>query len=206
MLDQLRLLNEPQLAFLAGTLGMILAAVSLIACAAAIQYRKYRTRELELAFKDDLLNRGLSATDIDLLWSGQHRGYLTKGLQVLQSCWQYLHSCWQYTVECVRGLVTTLRRNIAAMVRKIDDYRAGRRERELAFQREMLDRGLSVDEIRALRAAQRPELVRWISDFCLGLATATIEACRWIAHQVATLAQKLIESGNSSLNRHWHQR
>ncbi|QDU44416.1 hypothetical protein Mal52_28970 [Symmachiella dynata] len=199
MLDQLLMLNEPQLAFLAGTLGMILATVSLIACAAAIQYRKYRTRELELAFKVDLLNRGLSATDIDLLWSGQHRGYLAKCLQSQQSC-------WQYAVECVRGLATKLRRNIAAMVRKIDDYRAGRRERELAFQREMLDRGLSVDEIRALRAAQRPELVRWISDFCLGLATATIEACRWIAHQVATLAQKLIESGNSSLNRHWYQR
>jgi hypothetical protein len=199
MLDQLLMLNEPQLAFLAGTLGMILASVSLIACAVAIQYRKYRTRELELNFKDDLLNRGLSAAEVDLLWSGQQRDYFTKGLQVLQSC-------WQYTVECIRGWATVLRRYIAAMVRKIDDYRAGRRERELALQREMLDRGLSVDEIRALRAAQRPELVRWITDFCLELATSTIEACRWIAHQVATLVQKLIESGNSSLNRHWHQR
>ncbi|TWU08723.1 hypothetical protein CA54_39600 [Symmachiella macrocystis] len=199
MLDQFLKLNEPQLAFLAGTLGMILASVSLIACAVAIQYRKYRTRELELAFKDDLLNRGLSAADIDLLWSGQHRGYVTK-------CLQFLHHCWQYTVECVRGLATALRQNIAAMVRMVDDYRTGRRERALAFQREMLDRGLSVDEICALGAARRPWLVNWISDCCLWLATTTVEACRWIAHQVATLAQKLLASGNSSLNRYWHQR
>ncbi len=199
MLDQLLKLNEPQLAFLAGTLGMILASVSLIACAVAIQYLKYRTRELELNFKDDLLNRGLSAAEVDLLWSGQQRDYLTKGLQVLQSC-------WQYTVECIRSLVTTLRRYIATMVSRVDDYRDARRERELAFQRELLNRGLSVDEICALRAARRPWLINWIADCSLRLAAATVEACRWIAGHLATLAQKLLASGHSSLNRHWHQR
>jgi len=184
MWDSFFTLNEPQLAFLAGLLGMILAAITLIASVVTVQYRKYCTRELELAFKDDLLNRGLSATEIDLLWSGKHPAYLTQFLHAL-------NRCWQYVVESSRAVVAAGYRAYTALARIVTERRSQDTEQELAFKREMLDRGLSVEEIQRLMAARQPGFVSWVSDGWVWLTAAAVDAFQWIRGQAFALSHKL---------------
>lgn len=173
MLDPLLQFSEEQLAFLAAVFGMILTGVTLIACVAVVQWRKFRQRELELAFKDDMLQRGLSVAEVDLLWTGSKPGLVMQ----CERLWQRVIRCsTEFLARCavfVKEFVQTFCRFVTAffvgctklikgIIHTIFRGNARRTEQELAFKRELLDRGLSVDEIKRLLTAGRPRLLTWL--------------------------------------------
>ncbi len=184
MFDPFLTLSEPQLVFLCVGLGIIASSLTLIACVAAVQYRKFRSREMELAFKDDLLDRGLSAAEVDLLWTGSRPNYFAR-------FWQAVHDCWRLFAKCCRKVTSGCIHLCRRIARAVSERASRRTEQELAFKRELLDRGLGVAEIERLLAARQPGVVSWIIECLRWSASAVLEFIRWAGARIAAVSQKV---------------
>lgn len=88
MFDQIALLNDDQLVFLAVMTGMILTAGTIVAGICAVQFRRFRERQLELGFREEMLRQGLSVDDVVCLLSAKRptwsRSLMTMGDWALQ--------------------------------------------------------------------------------------------------------------------------
>jgi hypothetical protein len=64
MLDQLARLNSDHLTFLAIMAGLLLASLTLICSTLCVQVRRFRQRQLELGFREEMLRRGLRVDEV----------------------------------------------------------------------------------------------------------------------------------------------
>jgi hypothetical protein len=64
MLDQFARFNNDHLTFLAIMTGMLLASLAAICSVLIVQVRRFRERQLELGFREEMLRRGLSVEQV----------------------------------------------------------------------------------------------------------------------------------------------
>lgn len=219
-METLRNLEEQQLLFLAGALGMALTAVTVVSCMIAVQWRKLRLRELELAFKDDLLDQGLTAAEIDLLWTGSRPGLIEQCSSLLASCWHNslrclsacLVGCRQFVRKfsrCVVGVCLSCAKFARKAVRTLFQDRERRTQQSLEFKRELLDRGLSVEQIeRLLNAGHTSLLARLIRvsyRVSCALLLAVMDCCRVMWSALVSLYHRLVASRNRGDDWHWNR-
>ncbi len=187
MWDAFVQLNEPQLAFIAGVFGLLLSSITIISCLAAVQWRKFRQRELELAFKDDLLTRGLSAAEVDLLWSGNR-------LSWIQQCSRWISACWRALQDSCAKLVALCNRFSTGIRQSVSQYRASRISHDQNFKRELLDRGLTVEQIERLLAARQPTIITWLHRVLVTLILGCVKLCRTIWDWSTGRYQQLVKA------------
>jgi hypothetical protein len=71
MFDQLARLNSDHLTFLAIMAGLLLASLTIVCSTLIVQIRRFRQRQLELGFREEMLRRGHSAHEIVQLLSSR---------------------------------------------------------------------------------------------------------------------------------------
>ncbi len=194
MFDPLSQLTSAQLEFVAVMSGMVLTALTVSAGFFAVQWRKIRLRELELAFKDDLLERGITAEDVELLWSGKRPGFWVSLGRLCQRGWQSLLTAAAAGMSACRWVW-------AQGLRALSGIRADRRLEDRDFKNQLLDRGLSVEEIERVLAAGRPSVVEWARKKLLtGLnwsVNRSHEAWQWCRERYA----KFVETRHAARDR-----
>jgi len=71
MLDQFARLNSDHLTFLAIMAGLLLASLTIICSTLCVQVRRFRQRQLELGFREEMLRRGLRVDEVMQLLSSR---------------------------------------------------------------------------------------------------------------------------------------
>ena len=181
MIDQIARLNEEQLVFLGFMATLLLVAVTVIASVIAVQVRKFRERQLDLGFKDDMLRRGLSVDQAVRLLSSRRptwsQSLMALGdwamLRVSNGCRRVLNTVPRVLVPC-RRLLTTAGRRVLQWSKVALQH--GQRWGRIAYRK-------TVQTCKALWRETRPAL-RWTMR-CLSQCT------RWLGDQMDHLVRRL---------------
>jgi hypothetical protein len=172
MLSELAQLERDHLIFLAAGMTIVVASVSSLFWILARQWRLGRQARQALAFKRELLQRGLAVEEIERLLAAGKPNLLGRFAEG--------------AIHSVERLVVAGRRLIVGGLVALQWSGIRRAQLELRFKTAMIERGLSVAEIERLIHTRQPSL--WVR---LG------EALEAAGASLAWLGKKVVQSVRS---------
>jgi hypothetical protein len=170
MLHEISLLEEEHLIFLGAVVAIVAAALAWMVTAVSVQCRRWRLSRQALAFKREMIERGLSVAEIERLLSASPPNFISR-----------LSGTLVQVIERLMRIVGLLLRGVVIACQSSGVHR---QRESLQFKARMIECGLSVDQIERLLAAQAPSWLAWLGAAVRAGLTHACIACRRTAQSL----------------------
>jgi hypothetical protein len=168
MLSELAQLDRDHLIFLAAGMALVVVCVSSVFWILARQWRLGRQARRALAFKRELLERGLAVAEIERLLAAGKPNLLGRFAEG--------------TIHIVERLIIAGRRLIVGGLVALQWSSVRRAQLEFRFKTAMIERGLSVAEVERLIHARQPSLWAKLGEALEAVGASLAWLCKKAVH------------------------